>query len=111
MNRYGAQRLDLYEALDQTEGLGGHPDGPRRRELLHPRCQMGGLTDRRVVEAEVRSDRADHHFSRVQSHSNPDCNAVGAERLIGVSLHELLHLQGRIAGADRMVFVGEGRTE
>src|SRR5207245_4166356 len=45
----GAERLDLDEALGETEGVGAHEDRARHGELFHPRGEVGRLADCGVV--------------------------------------------------------------
>ena len=109
--RHGAEGLDLHEVLGQAEGFGGDPDGARGGELLHAGGQVGGLANGCVVHTEVRADRPHNDLSGVQPHSYPDRDTESAERLLGVTLHQLLHAQGGVAGPHGMVLVGDGRAE
>jgi len=72
---------------------------------------VGGLPDRRVVHVEVRADRADDHLTRVETHTDLDGNPVTPEHTLGVALHRLLHAEGGVAGAHRVILVRERRTE
>jgi hypothetical protein len=60
---------------------------------------------------EVIPDGADHHLASIDADANLQGNTVRAERFLGVPLDRLLHPQGGVAGAHRVVFVGERHAE
>src|SRR5262249_23210022 len=59
LHRHRTEWLDLHEGLDQREGPSGDPDSARRCELLHSRCEVRRLPDRRIVETQVGPNRPD----------------------------------------------------
>jgi hypothetical protein len=81
------------------------------RQLFHPRREMGRLTDRRVVHAEVVADRADHDLAGVEPDADLHRHAMRASLLVGVSIDRLLHPQRGVARADGVVFVRNRRAE
>jgi hypothetical protein len=52
-----------------------------------------------------------HHFPGVEAHAHAQLQATAAAHLLGIGLHGGLHGQGRIAGAQGVVFVGNGGTK
>jgi hypothetical protein len=69
------------------------------------------LPHRRVVHAEIGADGADHHLARVDADPDVDQRAVLAAGLLGVAADPLLDPEGGIAGAHRVVLVGDGGAE
>ena len=56
LDRHGAERGDLDQALGQVQRLGGEPNAAGRRELLHACRQVRGLAHGGVVHAEIAAD-------------------------------------------------------
>jgi hypothetical protein len=52
-----------------------------------------------------------HHFPGVEADAHAQFQATSAADVIGVSAHRRLHGQGRVAGAQSVVFVGNGGAE
>ena len=71
-------------------------------------ARMGGLPDGRVVHVQVVANGAHHHFPGVEAHAHAQLQAPGAAHLLGIGAHGRLHGQGGIAGAQGVVFVGNG---
>jgi hypothetical protein len=111
LDRHRPPRLDLDIALHEIERGRRQQDGAGVGDLLHPRGQVRGLADGRVVHVEVIPDGADHHLASIDADANLQGNTVRAERFLGVPLDRLLHPQGGVAGAHRVVFVGERHAE
>jgi hypothetical protein len=111
LHRYGAERFHGDVALGQRQCLGRDHNRAGIGELLHPRGEVRRLADGRVVHVEVAPDRAHDHLARVQPDADLDHRRVRAPHLVRVLLHALLHPQGRIAGAHRVVLVGDGGAE
>src|SRR5215470_3922872 len=86
-------------------------DAARLGQLLHPRGEMRGLADRRVVHVQIAANRAHDDLAGVEPDADFDDRGVRAPHLLGVSLHALLHEEGGIACAHRVVFVSKRRTE
>ena len=72
---------------------------------------MHGLADRRVIHLQVVADGADHHFAGIQTHSDLNRHTFRPPHSVSIAIHRLLHPERRVAGAHRMVFVGERRAE
>ena len=107
LDRRRAEGHRLHEALDQPEGGRRHQDGAGTGELLHPAGQVRGLAHRRVVHVQVAADGPHHHLARVEAH--PDRHR---RRLAGlVAADGWLHGEGGVAGAERVVFVGDRGAE
>jgi hypothetical protein len=64
-----------------------------------------------VVHAEIGADGADHDLARVNADPDVDERAVFAASLLGIAPDLLLHPEGGIAGAHRVVLVGDGGAE
>jgi len=91
LHAHRTHRLDLDEARCQVQRVGGHQDGARVRHLLHPRGEVGRLSDGRVIHVEVGGDGADHDLARVQPYADADGHALHPPHPIGVLLDRLLH--------------------
>ena len=105
------ERVGADRRLGQPERSGRDDDRARRRHLLHPRGEVGGLADRRVVHAEVVRDRAHDDLAGVEAHPDPDAEPFEPLHLVGPAAHAVLHAQGGVAGADGVVLVGQRRAE
>ncbi len=55
----GPERPHLDVPLGEPHGLCGQPHRPGRRQLFHPGGEVGRLTHRRVVHAQIAADGAD----------------------------------------------------
>ena len=106
LHRHGPQGVHPHQPFHQSEGAGGQPDAPRCGHLFHTRRQDRGLPHRRVVHMQVITDCPHHHFARVETHPHAQLQAPRAAHLLGGGLHGRLHGQGRVAGAQGMIFVG-----
>jgi hypothetical protein len=60
---------------------------------------------------QVAVDSAHHDLARVEAHPDLDGHTLGALHVSGVGPHRGLHGQGRVAGADRVVLLGQRGTE
>ena len=110
-HRHRAQRARGDPAGGQRDGVAGGEGGPGGGRLLHPRGQVHGRPHRGVGHGEVVLDRAHHHLARVQPHADLKRHAHAPPHDIAEGADPLLHAEGGIAGADRMVLVGERRAE
>ena len=72
---------------------------------------MGGLPNGGVVHVQIVANGAYHDFSGVEPHAHPQLQAMGAAHLLGRSAHGGLHGEGRVAGAQGVVFVGNRGPE
>ena len=64
-----------------------------------------------VVHVQVAADRPHHHLARVQPDADVEGHAMGALHLSSVLLHGLLHAQGGVAGAHRVVLMRQRRPK
>ena len=60
---------------------------------------------------QVIADGAHHHFPGVEPHAHAQLQAPGAAYVFGIGAHRGLHGKGGVAGAQRVVFVGNGGAE
>ena len=111
LDRDRAERFHGDHALDESQRRRGQEDAAGHGELLHAGGQMRGLADGGVVHVQIAPDRPHDDLARVEPHADLHVHAVGAPRVLGVSLHRVLHAKRRIARADRMVLVGQRSTE
>ena len=72
---------------------------------------MRGLAHRAVVHAEVAADRPHHDLAGIQPDPDVNGDAVGSPHALGVLFHGLLHGEGGVACAHRVVFVRDRRAE
>ncbi len=108
---YRSDMLHLDVAISQRERIGGEPDRSRGRQLLHPRSEMCGLADRRVIHAHVASDCAHHNLAGIKADPNLHLDPVHGAQPVGVLPNGFLHAQRCVTGPHRVVFVGERRPE
>ncbi len=59
----------------------------------------------------VRLDRSDNDFARVHANSNLEIDPFLGPQLLRVTLHLLLHPQRRVQGSQRVILMGDRRTE
>ena len=105
------QRPELEVALAQSLRRLTGRDRTRRRRGLHPRRQIGHMTDRRVFRMASGLDRPHHHFARVHPDPRFNGNLALRAQTVGIATQLLLHRQRRMKCALRMVLVGDGRAE
>ena len=108
-DRDGPHRAGAHVPLDETQGVHARENRPRRRCLFHPRRQVGGLADRRVVHVQVVADRPHHDFARVESHA--DLHRGMRARALGVAAQLIAHPERGVAGAYGMILVGNRGAE
>ena len=85
-----------------TAGLG---------QRLHPLGEADRVADGRVAAHVAAPDRPGDHLARVDPDPDREVEALGAAQLGGVAGDVLEHPQRRVAGAPRMVLVGDRRAE
>src|SRR4029450_12162249 len=74
---------------------------------LSPRRPRGRrAAEGRVVHAQIAADRAHDDLAGVQPDTDLHIHTVGAPRLLGIALNEVLHPQGRVAGPHRVIASG-----
>jgi hypothetical protein len=107
----GPSGLTWTKPSGQAQRVAGEPDAAGRRELLHTGRQVGGLADGGVVHAQIAADRPHHDVARVETDADLHLHALRAAQLFRIAPHGVLHPEGGIARAHRVVLVGEGRAE
>jgi hypothetical protein len=110
-HRHRPERAGGHAAPDERDGVLGGEDRGRLGHLLHARGQVHGLAHRGVGEREIAADGACHHLARVEAHPDLERQAERALQLVAEGEHARLHAQRRVAGAHRVVLVGERRPE
>ena len=105
------QRPELEVALAQSLRRLTSRDRTRRRRSLHPRRQIGHMTDRRVFCMASGLYRPHHHLARVHPNASFNGNLALRAQTVGVATQLLLHRQRRMKCALRMVLVRDGRAE
>ena len=87
-------------------------DRAGRRDGLHPRSQIGGVPDRRVLNlTRAGRDRAHDDLTGVDADARLDRHSSISDDLRRVAFQFLLHPQRRIERALRMVLVRDRRAE
>ena len=110
-DRRRPERPELEIALAQPLRRFARRDRARRCRGLHPRRQIGHMTDRCVFGMASGLDRPHHHFARVHSNAGFNRNLALRAQTVGIAMQFLLHRQRRMKCALRMVFMGDGRAE
>jgi hypothetical protein len=109
--RRRSQRPEFEVALAQSlRHLAGR-DRTRRRRSLHPRRQIGHMTDRHVLGMSTNLYRSHHHLARVHPDAGFNRNLALVPQTLGVATQFLLHRQRRMKCALRMVLVRDRRAE
>jgi hypothetical protein len=111
LDRHGSDGSHAHVALDEPQRAGRQQDGAGLGDLLHSRREVRGLTDRAVVHVEVAANGAHDDLAGVQTHADLHRHSVRALQLVPVAPHLLLHPERGVAGALRVVVVGQGRAE
>ncbi len=102
---------DLYVPLGETERRRGEQRRTGLGHLLHPRGEMGGLPDGRVIHVEIAADGSDHNLPGVEPDPDLNRHPVGTLELVAVSGHRVQHPEGGVAGPHRVILVSERRAE
>jgi len=79
--------------------------------LLHARRQAHRVALRRVVHAQIVADLAHDDLSGIEAHANRKIQSARQPQLIGVGPERVAQVQRGVAGALRVVLVGDGRAE
>jgi len=98
-------------APDQLCGRLAHAGRAGPRELLHALREPDRETLGGVVHAQVVPDLAHHHLARVDADAHGEVEALGEAQLVGVALERIAQVQRCVAGAPRVVLVGDRRAE
>ena len=91
-------------------GLGDH-GGARARQLLHAGGEVRGLSHRGVLDVEVAADGAHDDLAGVDADPDLHVEALPPPDVFGVLRDGALHPQRRVAGAYRVILVGDRRAE
>ena len=102
-------QLDI--ALRQRRGVLGDVHRARPRKLLHALGEAHGVADGRVGHGEVLADRAHHDLAGVQAHAHGEADTVRALHVRGEDRELFPEVHGGVAGAARVVLVGDRRPE
>ena len=86
-------------------------DRVRRGQLLHARRETHRVALRGVVHAQVVADLADDDLAGVETHAHREAEPVSALHLAGVVGERVAQLERRVAGALRVILVGDRRAE
>jgi hypothetical protein len=105
-----AQVIQLEEAVGELGGGFGQVGLPRLGQRLHPLRQADRVADRGVAVIAL-ADRAGDHLARVDPDPGGEVETVLAAQLGGVLGDVVEHPQRRVAGAARMVLVGDRGAE
>ncbi len=105
------QRLHLDEAIHESLRCRRHQGGPGLRELLHARRQMRRVAHRRVVQMAIVAEGPHHDLAGIQADPYADLERLLPEKCLRVVADRLLHPEGRLAGADRMILVRQRRAK
>ena len=98
-------------SFDEPVGGSGEDDRARFGLRLHARRQIGGVSDGRVVHAQVVADPADHHRPRVEAHSQAELQSLLAPQLFAESTDGLPDGQSGLHGPQRVFLDGYRRPE
>jgi hypothetical protein len=60
---------------------------------------------------EVVPNGTHHDFPGIEPHAHAELQALEAAHVVGRAAHRGLHRQGGVAGAQGMVFMGNGRAK
>jgi len=101
----------MEEARDHLRGRFTQVDGAGIGELFHARGEPDGVSLSRVIHAQVVADTTHHDFTRVDSHAHGERNAEAALQFCRVAPQFVVEIEGRVACALRVVFMGDGRAE
>jgi hypothetical protein len=90
--------------LRERDAVGG-------RELLHPLGEAHRVALCGVVHAQIVADLADDHLSRVETETEGEVDARVDAQLVGILAQAIAQRERRVAGALRVVLVGDRRAE
>ena len=98
-------------APDERRGARGEADPSRSGRLLHSLGEADRVPDRRVGHVAALSDGPDDDLARVEPDPDRELEAVCALELFPKDGDVPLHLEGREAGAARMILVSDRSAE
>ena len=80
-------------------------------ECFHALGQSDGVTLRGIIHAQVVSDLADHHFTRVEPDPHAEGDAVLDPHLVRVLAYRVANMQRGVTSALGVILVRDRRTE
>ena len=111
LQREAAEVLEVEVPCDQRRRVLGQVDLPGLGEPLHALCEAHRVALRRVVHAQIVSDRADDHLPRIEPYADREVETLGAAELAPVAPERFAEMQRRMACALRMILVRDRRAE
>src|SRR6266851_5813643 len=106
-----AQRAQFEVALDQTACFLADDDTACRRCPLHPRREVGHMSNRRVLGVPSRVDHAQNYFARVDPDTDLDSRPALLFKLLAATAKRVAHRDRRVQCALRMILVSDRRAE
>ena len=111
LQREDTEILEREEAADEARGVVRQVDRVGGRDLLDPLGEPDGVSDRGVLPPHVVPDRADDRLARVEPHANRKIEAALTAERLRVAAELVAQVEGRGAGALRVVLVRDRRAE
>src|SRR5260370_11600999 len=84
-------------------------DASRRGHGLHPRREVGHMSNRRVLSVPARVDQAENYFARVDPDTDLDSRPALLFELLAATAKRVAHRHRRLQRALRMVLVSYRR--
>ena len=106
-----AQVLEHEEPGSEVLGIATDDDLPGSGQRQHPRGQVRGVADRRVVHAKIPADRADDDGAGVDPDAHLEVPLVLALDLVAQGLQVAVDLERGVKRAGRVILVGDRRAE
>ena len=72
---------------------------------------MRRLADGGVIHVEIAADRAHDDLTGVEPHADLHVETLASPKLLGVAAHRLVHPEGGVTSAYRVIFVSDRRPE
>ncbi len=97
--------------LGEAVGRVRDQDAPALGGLLEASRDVGGVTDRCVIHAQVGADAADDHETGVHALPDLEADATPTPQLFFIGAEDGSDAEGGVQGSAGVVFVGDGGTE
>jgi hypothetical protein len=97
--------------LDQTARILANYDASRRGHGLHPRREVGHMSNRRVLGVSARVDHAENYFARVDPDTDLDSRPALLFQLLAATAKRVAHRERRVQRALRMVLMCDRCSE
>ena len=111
LRRHRLDGLDVEEPFDEPMGGPGDLQCAGCCGLFHAGCDVHRVSQRGVLDPEIRSHLADDHEPGVDPHSEVELHSPALLDLSGVRLGGSQHLEAGHDGPLRIVLVGDGSAE